>query len=344
MRSRAVFRSVVFRLTIAAAIGSLGSSIAGAQTVAQIHLSGERTVEVIGLKRWTIQMIQDSLGKYSPGDSLQSHACAAVLRGKLHFADASVTEYRLGNKPIQFVVTVREPQDSARVHLRVMPSDTVGGRREWVAVSEVARNRPDILFPAMQTFLGTISGKARPHVYASHADSVTADRFVSFLRVHRSSVDQRTALRSLAADSNVYDRMTAALILANFPDSDSSWWALVEGLREDGPVVSVASNVLNALIATPRLVDWHPKAEAIRVMLDGSGLFGLPPLIRTLNATNVGAEYARAFLRGGGEILAAYLGSSNVMLSEPSRALLTKLRGIDLGPQPGPWRDWIQSL
>ena len=46
------------------------------QTPAVIHLP-HKTIEVVGLERWTVQMIQDSMDRYSPGDSLQSHACAA---------------------------------------------------------------------------------------------------------------------------------------------------------------------------------------------------------------------------------------------------------------------------
>ena len=38
-------------------------------------------------------MIEDSLAAYSPTDSLTGHACAAILRGKLHFADASVNTF-----------------------------------------------------------------------------------------------------------------------------------------------------------------------------------------------------------------------------------------------------------
>src|SRR3954471_24095654 len=61
--------------------------LAGAQTVLE---KAQMRLELIGLKRWTIPMIQDSLHRYAPNDSLLSHACAAVLREKLKFADAAV--------------------------------------------------------------------------------------------------------------------------------------------------------------------------------------------------------------------------------------------------------------
>lgn len=52
-----------------------------------LHVQG-KTVEVVGLNRWTPAMIQDSMSLYAPGQSLLSHGCAAVLRYKLHFAQA----------------------------------------------------------------------------------------------------------------------------------------------------------------------------------------------------------------------------------------------------------------
>jgi hypothetical protein len=97
----------------------LAARTAAAQRSEILQLPG-RIVEVTGLERWTIQMLQDSLGVYSPGDSLQSHACAAVLRYKLHFADASSTTFMGMNGPGDTtrytLVHVIEPQDSARVH------------------------------------------------------------------------------------------------------------------------------------------------------------------------------------------------------------------------------------
>src|SRR5687768_11083939 len=93
-----------------------------------------KTVEVLGLKRWTIAMIQDSMAKYAPGESLTSHACAAVLRYKLGFADAAATTYvgwPRGDTIQRIVVSVVEPQDSSRVRHRVMPMDTINPYRPW---------------------------------------------------------------------------------------------------------------------------------------------------------------------------------------------------------------------
>src|SRR3954466_7778316 len=59
------------------------------QTAAHIQLDTNRAVEIIGLRWWTVDMLQDSLGKYSPGVTLDSANIVAILRSQLHFADAA---------------------------------------------------------------------------------------------------------------------------------------------------------------------------------------------------------------------------------------------------------------
>src|SRR5436190_568644 len=83
-----------------------------AQTVIE---TSKQTIEVIGLTRWSVRMIQDSLAAYAPGNDLTAHACAAILRGKLHFADAAVSVYTgmttQQTKPY-VAITLVEPADS----------------------------------------------------------------------------------------------------------------------------------------------------------------------------------------------------------------------------------------
>ena len=114
-----------------------------AQSRVELPMNNGEVVEVIGLRRWTVAMLQDSLARYSPGDSLQSHSCAAVLRYKLHFADAAAMTIRMGAEPVRHVVIVREPQDSGRVHYRDLAMDTTEGRPEWSRLRSVMLARPD---------------------------------------------------------------------------------------------------------------------------------------------------------------------------------------------------------
>jgi hypothetical protein len=43
-------------------------------------------------------------------------------------------------------------------------------------------------------------------------------------------------------------------------------------------------------------------------------------------------------------MVSAYVESDNPDVRDPAHDLLVKLRGQDLGFDPGPWRDWIRTL
>ncbi len=312
-----------------------------------ISLPDGRTVEVLGLRRWSLEMIQDSLEKYSPGDSLQSHACAATLRYKLGFADASSWAFVYGGDTAsRLVVAVREPQDSARVRFNSRPLDTSRARASWRSITSTIGERPWVFQTAVDAYLWFGDARDRPRPLPTRADSVDAAAVRRFLRAHRSIADRRLALRVLSTSSNVNDRALAAGILGSFPRSDEAWRSLVEALREsDGTAKTVAASVLSVMTQRhARAINWRPAHEALHAMLDGTSLFALPTLLHVLPMTGVGPADAGPLLRDGGEILLAFLTSRQQLFSEPSRTLLTRLRGADLGPAPEPWRAWIASL
>jgi hypothetical protein len=310
-----------------------------------LRLPNGAAVEVLGLRRWTITMIQDSLGKYSPRDSLQSHACAAVLRYKLKFADASAALFMTadGKDPPFTVVTVREPQDSALVHFRALPFDSVSPDPTWRQVTDALSRGAMPAAMAVRAYL-TPSASLPPS--ATAADSADVGALVAFLRSRNTDEDRRKALAMLQSDPNMYDRVAATLVLANFSERDDTWWALVDAMREtDGPVKSFATDVLRSLsLRYPRKIDWRPRSKDLHAMLNGTSLFVIPTLLDVLVRTEIGPDDAGPLLRGGGEIVLEYLRSSKPYYSRPSRALLVKLRGDDLGAAAEPWRAWIATL
>ena len=333
-------------LVLAAAVSVVVVATTDAQQPSLLTLANGGTVEVLGLRRWTLGMLQDSLAKYAPGDSLQSHACAAVLRYKLGFADAASTEFILREgEPSRVVVSVREPQDSARVHYRMMPMDTLNARAAWRLVTDAIARNPSAFWPAAREYLSPRLHVSAPR-FGSPTDSVAGTAIITYLRARTSDRDRRVALDALAHAPNIYDRATAALILANFGTRDDTWWALAEAVREsDGIVKGVAASVLQSLSErSPRPVRWGPAARGVHAMLDGTSLFELPQFIDVLSRAGAGPADARPFLRGGGDMLLAYLASANPMLSSSSHRLLVQLRGTDLGADVGPWRAWIESL
>jgi len=323
---------------------TVGATSASAQEAARIALPDGRTLEVLGLRRWTVAMIQDSLARYAPHDSLQSHACAAVLRYKLGFADASSTTFVAPDGTSRVVVAVREPQDSTRVRYRLVKLDSLHSRVDWRVATDIMQRRPDIFWRATQNYLR--HDRSATLTWRSREDSTAAAALVGFLSTRTSPNDLRTARRVLGASSNMYDRAIAALVLANFPQRDEAWWALVEALREiDGPVKSVAAATLVAMSrGHPRRVPWTPVASGIHAMLDGTSLFEVPALLEVLARTQAGPKDAIGFLRNGGDMVVRYLDSSEPSLASGSRTLLVQLHGGDLGSSSQAWRDWIATL
>ncbi|HTK55591.1 MAG TPA: hypothetical protein VL295_02120 [Gemmatimonadales bacterium] len=310
-----------------------------------------RTVEVTGLERWTIQMLQDSLAKYSPGDSLQSHACAAVLRYKLHFADASSTTFMGMNGPGDTtrytLVHVIEPQDSARVHHLTRPIDTLSRIPEWADVVQMVQRNPDaaryawMLYGAEQQ---QGAGWRFPGFLAEDSSAVRAMQ--RWLLAHRTPRDRAKAHTVLAESPSMFDQIVAISILQTFPREDSTWVALVRMLRlEDGWAPGFAASALQTMAsAGDRPSSWAPVAADIHAILDGTSLFNLDELSRTLVKAGVDSTMARPFLAGGGHALLARAVTCRPAANSSARALLRALYGRDPGTDPAEWRQWIAAL
>jgi hypothetical protein len=305
-------------------------------------------LELIGLKRWTLAMIQDSLARYAPGDSLTSHACAAILRQKLGFADAAVQFYPagfFGNTKGYFSVPVVEPQDSARVRYRAEPRDSAADRAEWLPALAVFRDHNQVFQTAIQR-PSLLLGQTHPD--SARPPLAGARPLFEFLRAHRRERDRHEALRTLAQDGNWQNRVIAAVIIAGFADSDSTWWALVDALRDrDGRVSATATQVLTTLSrSAARTVNWAPAVDPLRAVLDGTNLFAHNALLETLAATRVDPSLARLLLRGGGELVIAKLRSEDPIGAKAAQNFLLQVSGggLDFGRDAGAWEAWIRSM
>lgn len=299
-------------------------------------------VEVIGLRRWTLQMIQDSLDLKSPGDSLQKHSCAATLRYKLGFADAAAMTFMDGAKATRMIVTVREPQDSARVQHREVAFDTTSFRAEWVPLTRLLQRRPQLSYELPRHLLAT-GERAKT---AATPREPRLDSALAFIAGRTSEKDRKAALSILSSSPNHFDRAAAALILINFTGRDDTYYALVDAIQQsDGMARGIAADVLQLATARDaRRVQWGPVAGKLHTILDGSSLFHLTSVMSALENSGVGPADAKVLLAGGGEIVLAYLASNTPMYSKASHRLLVKLRGSDLGTNVNAWKQWVASL
>jgi hypothetical protein len=320
--------------------------LAGAQAVLE---NDQMRLEVIGLKRWTVPMIQDSLRRHAPNDSLMSHACAAVLREKLKFADAAVV-YRTmvvdgvpARKPF-LAVTVIEPQDSALVRYRPPFRDSLRTRPAWAAVSRTFKEHNEAFQRAIQ----------RPGFLSSTAPLTASDSALRavlplrrFVRAHAAPSDRRLALATLASDGSVSNRLAAVVLLSSFAQYGSTWWALADALRDPDAIVSAtAAQVLSGMSrAEPGVVNWAPAAATLRALLDGTNLFAHDQIMEVLVLTRVDPALARALLGdGGGALVLAKLGAEDVVAQQGAHRFLVQMAGRDLGNEPARWRRWMAAL
>ncbi len=306
----------------------------------------EVRLELIGLKRWTLAMIRDSLARYAPGDSLTSHACAAILRGKLGFADASVEYYPAGfdgRTKGYFAVPLVEPQDSARVRYRARPRDSIPDRADWAVAIAIFRKQNQAFQSAIQ-WPSFLLGRIDPDSIEPRL--APARPLLEFLRRHRTEADRLSALWTLAHDGNSQQRAVAAVVLAGFPESDSTWWALADALRDqDGMVSATASQVLSTLSrSAAKPVNWAPMVDEVRAVLDGTNLFAHNSLLDALAATRVGPSLASALLRGGGELVLAKRRSEDSTGARAALRFLRQVSGRDFGQNAVAWENWVRSL
>jgi hypothetical protein len=327
-----------------AALLCLAARVASPQAILE---NDSLRLEIIGLKRWTVPMIQDSLRIYAPKDTLLSHACAAILREKLKFADASVAHYTtmLDGKPLKpyLAVTVIEPQDSALVRYREPFRDTLPSRRAWAPVRTVFEKHNPAFQAALQNQDLLWSEGPLDDADSAQRPALPLRRF---LRAHRTPAAHRLALTTLATDGNPLNRVAAVVLLANFADSDSTWWALAGALRDPAPrVAGSAAQLLSALMSRgPSPVNWAPATGVVRAILDGTNLFAHNDMMRVLAATQVDPALAPALLKDGGHLVLAKLRAEGRSERQSARRFLVQIAGRDLGDDPSAWEAWIKSL
>lgn len=329
-------------LAVAALVAAAVSPVQS-QTVIQTPTT---TIELVGLERWTVKMIEDSLAVYSPGDTLTVHACAAILRGKLHFADASVSSY-IGfdpKNPKKYVaITLVEPQDSANIHYKPAFRDSLPMRAEWAEAYAAFRTNNQLAQVAIQT----------PSFYVAHLSPEDSVRFAKLDALHVlmvSAGDSRQfeqAVRTLDSDGNAANRAMALLVISTFADPDAAWWAIADALRDptSGVVNATASQMLSILSRrAARPVDWRPVAGHLRYIIDGTNLFGLNDLMTTLARTSVDPSLAPTLLAGGGTLVAAKLHSGDADAKAAATALLAQLSGLPPTTDTATLEQWMHNV
>lgn len=309
-------------------------------------------VEVLGLRRWTLSMLRDSVRRYVPGQELHDAACMVTLRDSLHFADASVTWFILtppGSKTRSVLsIKVIEPDQAWRVQWNPRPGDDFTSLiPDYAPVVLPITDSGGAVWPGrFQFWLQFPDSGARQAALtrAPATDRLDGERLFAFLAARQGTEDRRRAMRALRGDGFWVNRMVAAAVLSNFAANDSTWWSLVRALRDPHEAVRVAA--LEGLSSMPsRSVDWRPVASDLRVLVGGTNLLAMDEVFHLLGRTNISADLAPALLRGNAEWVLEHLGSRTPTAPERAHRLLVQLnRGKDLGRPPAAWAAWAAAL
>lgn len=321
---------------------------------AQVVQTEDGLVQVAGLTHRSPQEIERLIQEESPGTNLSSGACAAVLKHMLGFPDAAVIRYStdvlsghdsLREPPFTMLLLV-EPEDADRVRYLPAPPDSSGPVREWA--EQYALYPMGRLSSAIRKHVGRPDGK--PVILREGMPDtvrVLMDVGVRFLESHDREEDRQRALEVIRTDRDWINRSIASAILTNFPEEDSTWWALASAIRGIGPHDYGRDEAIMAIQALdsahPRPVDWAPAAETLHVILQGTNLFAVAPLMQALTMTKISPVLADEVI-GDGRFILAYLRSPNQRARTRALQFLRQISGQDFGEDLDRWQEWIESL
>ncbi len=279
-------------------------------TYAQVVDTERGKVEFVGLNNWSVDALVDTLRSISPDQSL--HACAADLRSKLGFADASAIGY-FDNGDIYTVITVIEPQDKKYIKYLDEPSDSLEIVSDWKEGVKLLENDFQGFNIAIQNY-GRVLFNDKKSAKENLPDWVNAEnveRVWDFLLDHNSGDDMNLALWILNSDKNFKNRVIATSILANFSEYDLTWWVLLDNMRyPDARVSGTSMAVINSLSQTnSKDVNWKPALHSVQHLLRGTNLFAYNTVLNILPKTGFNRELAEDLLRDEliQKLLRAYL-------------------------------------
>jgi len=314
---------------------------------AQVVDTEKGKVEFIGLKRWSIKMIEDSLAVHSPkGHGLWG--CAAELVADLHFADASVIRYS-EDSGLYSVITVVEPQDSTQIQFRSKPTGSETILSEYTPLDSIISKDYmsfQIALVNYHLFLTGRTDSLRTLLREWGVDSAIVYNIWRFLVSKRDERDKSLALRTSLHNPNQRNRMIASAILANFPQDNASWCTLMEVLRDREPIVNITARQSLTTMArhSTRTVNWSPCVETLRHLLAGTNLFAYTTVLDVLQQTGISPPLASQLLNESTkDLLLANLQAHHQNERNLAHAFLRSLAGEDLGNDPAMWRKWIEK-
>ena len=206
-------------------------------------------VEFIGLQSWNAQELFDAIQELEPDRPF--HACAAVMKLELGFADAAAFLYfadhltSIDQSSSRYTVVVGV-EDSTQVQYRPAGNESVVLPQIWQDLQAAVGEEANTLIVAARMF--HLRAFAHQMAESMGSDPETLNKVWELLERTDGDEDLRLAHEVLTEDSSWSARAVATLLLGNFIDDGTAWHGLVGSLIDsDARVRTVASSMLEGL-------------------------------------------------------------------------------------------------
>ena len=303
-------------------------AVTATPVASQVIAGPDGPVEFVGLQRWEAQELFDAIQDLAP--DLPFHACAALMKQNLGFAEAAAMRYRMDQSDDWYTV-VSGVEDSTRIKYRPTGGESVVLPESWQELLTAIGDDYYTLAVVARDFplRGYLSNPDSPQQIAERmgADPEFVERLWNLADRLDGEEDRRLAHAVLASDSSSSARAVATLVLGNFMDDDGSWHALVGSVIDPHPhhvVNTVARSMLEGMhegmlmgqMARQRdPVDWSRARSPLSAIFGGTNLPAFNTILQVLVVTAIEPQLAQQLARESPDLLLAYAGAEH----EPTR-------------------------
>lgn len=321
-------------------------AVTAPQSAGQVLPGPDGPVEFIGLQRWDAQELFDAIQKLEPDRPF--HACAAVMKRELGFADAAVFLHfsdeldSIDQSSNRYTVVVGV-EDSAQVQYRPAGNATIDLPQTWQDLEAVVGEDMNMLSVAARMFHSRRFADQVAEIMGADTDAL--DQVWDLIRRADGSEDLRLAHEVLAKDASWSKRTIATLLLGNFIDDHTSWHGLVGSLVDsDARVRDMAVGMVDVLTRQKRdTVKWSAARDPLLALFGGTNPFAFGVALEVLVATDVDQEFGQLLAYKHPDLLLAYVGAEHEGTREPAIAFLKAVSGEDFGTDLEAWTAWISG-
>ncbi|MCU0427591.1 MAG: hypothetical protein MUF71_18420 [Candidatus Kapabacteria bacterium] len=261
---------------------ALHASIVGALAVfvilpsfAQTNVvkEGRLTIEFLGLHKWTVQQLQDSVKKYNPNGKLAF--CMAALKSNLGFADASVMGYK-----DTVVITVVEPDDSALVKRNTNFPSNITLPQDWNKFQQqFAFKSMERSFAIFTRWWSDDSARVALQSYNKEVPISAALDTTVFWNIRtavKNNTIPATLLSKIVYSSwDPYARETAVVAMSGLPDNDTCFSSIIHTLLDvaaDSPVLRFNEYITLIIDRRSLPINLAPMYADLRTLVNGANL------------------------------------------------------------------------